>query len=64
MFKMTETELELIPNIDMYLFVEKEMKGGISYIAKKYNKVNNKNIKFYDDSKPRKYISSIWTQII
>ena len=61
---MTETELELIPNIDMYLFVEKEMKGGISYIAKKYNKVNNKNIKFYDDSKPRKYISSIWTQII
>ena len=64
MFKMTETELELIPNIDMYLFVEKEMKGGISYIAKKYSKVNNKNIKFYDDSKPRKYISSIWTQII
>ena len=64
MFKMTERELELIPNIDMYLFVEKEMKGGISYIAKKYNKVNNKNIKFYDDSKPRKYISSIWTQII
>ena len=61
---MTERELELIPNIDMYLFVEKEMKGGISYIAKKYNKVNNKNIKFYDDSKPRKYISSIWTQII
>ena len=26
----------------MYLFVEKGMRGGISYIAKRYSKANNK----------------------
>ena len=35
MLKMTEIELELILDIDMYLFVEKGMRGGISYIAKR-----------------------------
>ena len=42
MLKMTEIELELISDIDIYLFVEKGMRGGISYIAKKYSKANNK----------------------
>ena len=42
MLKMTEIELELISDIDMYLFVEKGMRKGISYIAKSYSKANNK----------------------
>ena len=33
MFKITAIELVLISNIDMYLFIEKETRGGISYIA-------------------------------
>ena len=33
--KMTGIELELISDIDMYFFIEKGMRGGISYIAKR-----------------------------
>ena len=36
MLKMIEIELELISNIDMYLFIEKGMRGGISYITKRF----------------------------
>ena len=49
-------KLELISNIGMYLFVGKKMRGGISYISKRYSKANNKYMKLYDDSKPSKYI--------
>ena len=44
MLKMNRKELELISDIDMPLFIEKGMRGGISYIAKKYSKENNKNM--------------------
>ena len=42
MLKMTGIELELISNNDMHLFIEKEMRCGISYIAKRHSKANNK----------------------
>ena len=42
MLKMTKIELDLISDIDMHLFIEKGMTGGISYIAKRYSKANNK----------------------
>ena len=53
---MIEIELELISDTDMYLFVEKGMRGDISNIAKKYNKANNKYINVYDNSKLSKCI--------
>ena len=34
MFKMTGVELDLISDIDMHNFIEKRMRGGISYISK------------------------------
>ena len=40
----------------MHLFFEKGMKGGISYITKRYSKANNKYVKSYDPNKPSKYI--------
>ena len=40
MLKMTKIELELISDIGMYLFIEKGMRGGISYIAKRHSKAN------------------------
>ena len=55
--KMTEIELELISDIDMYLFVEKGMGGGISYIAKRFSNANNKYIQSYHDEKPSKHIT-------
>ena len=41
----------------MHLFTEKEMRGGISYIAKRFSKANNIYMQFYDNSKPSKYIT-------
>ena len=40
----------------MYLFIEKGLTGGISYIAKRYSKANNKYMEIYDPAKPLKYI--------
>ena len=54
MLKMTGIESEITS--DMYLFVEKGMRGGTSYIAKRYSTANNKHMKPYDDNKPIKYI--------
>ena len=56
LLKMTKVKLELITDIDMYQFIEKGTRGGISYIAKRYSKANNKYLKDYDSSLPSKYI--------
>ena len=37
MLSMTKIDLELILNIDMYLFFGKNIKGGGSYISKRYS---------------------------
>ena len=40
--KMTKIELDLDSDIDMHLFIEKGMRGGISYIAKRHrNTITN-----------------------
>ena len=41
----------------MYLFIEKGLRGGISYICKRYSKANNEYVKTYDPAKPSKCIS-------
>ena len=41
MLKMAGIDLEKISNIDIYLFIEKGMRGVISYIAKRYSKSSN-----------------------
>ena len=51
MLKMTGIKLDLISDIDLHLFIEKGMRGGISYIAKRHGKANNKYMECYDSSK-------------
>ena len=53
---MTKVELEKISDVDIHLFIEKGMRGGISYINKRYSKANNKYCPDYDDKKAENYI--------
>ena len=57
MLKMTGVKLEKISDIDKYLFIEKGLRGGVSYIAKRYAKANNKYTENYDPKKPSKFIT-------
>ena len=57
MLKMTGVKLEKISDIDKYLFIEKGLRGGISYIAKRYSKANNKGMNDYDLQKPSIFIT-------
>ena len=56
MLKMTNIKLELMTDIDMFQFIEKGMRGGISYIANRYGKANNKYMREYDEKASSKYI--------
>ena len=57
MLKMTGVKLEKILDIEKCLFIEKGLRGGFSYIAKRYAKSNNKYLNDYDPKKPSTFIS-------
>ena len=42
MLKMIGVKLEKVSDIDIYLFIEKGLRGGISYIARRNSEANNK----------------------
>lgn len=56
MLKMTQVQLELMTDIEMFQFIEKGMHGAISYIANRHGDANNKYMTGHDSSKPSKYI--------
>ena len=56
MLKMISVKLELMHDVDMYQFIEKGMRDGISYIANRYSAANNKYMKNYNKNKLSKYI--------
>ena len=57
MLKMTDVKLEKISDIDKYLFIKKGSRGGISDIAKRYAKANNKYMNNYDPEKLSTFIT-------
>ena len=48
MLKLTGVKLEKIDDIDVHLFLEKGIRGGVSYISKRYSKSDNKTIMSWD----------------
>ena len=53
MLKMTGVRLEKIVNTDIYLFIEKGLRGKFLTLLR----ANNKYMKNYDHKNPSKYIS-------
>ena len=63
MLSATKVKLDLISDVEMYLFLEKGMRGGVSYFSKRYRKGNNKYLTSMN-LKNRLNILHIWTKII
>ena len=55
--KMTSVKLEKISDIDQYLFIEKGSRGGVSYIAERYAKANDKYMSDYESNKLSTFIT-------
>lgn len=57
MLKKTKTKLDLLHDVEMFHFIQKTMRGGISYAGQRFAKANNPYIpKTYDPSKANTYI--------
>lgn len=59
MLDMIKVKLEFISDQDMYMFFEKGMGGGVSYISNTYKKASNKYLKSYDPNQESKHIIQI-----
>jgi len=55
MLKMTDVKLELLTDVDKYLFVESGIRGGLSVQSHRLGEANEPQMKNYDKSKPNKF---------
>jgi hypothetical protein len=56
MLQMTGVRLELLQDVDMYLFLEGAIRGGTSVIPNRRAEANNKYLPNFDPTKPSTYI--------
>ncbi|CAB4017999.1 Gastrula zinc finger [Paramuricea clavata] len=54
--KMTEVELELLTDPDVYLFIKEGLRGGISMISNRFSKANNPYVPDYDPDQDSSYV--------
>ena len=56
LLKSTEVSLELITDPDMYLFIEKGLRGGISMVSHRHAIANNQYMENYNNEEPTSFI--------
>ena len=54
--KETNQNLELLKDYDMLMMFEREIRGGITHMSKRYVEANNKYMKDHNPNKPSSYI--------
>ena len=56
MLKTTKAEFDPITDPEMLLFFERQIRGGVSMIVKRYAEANNKYMKNFDESKLSEFL--------
>ena len=59
MLSITKFQLNLISDVNMYLFIQKGMRGGVSYISRRCSKASDKYLTSYDNEYPTEFISCL-----
>ncbi len=54
--KMTDVKMDLLKDLDMHLFIEKGIRGGVSMITHRHSRANHPQCPTYDSTKPEKHI--------
>ncbi len=57
MLKITNIKLDRLTDMEMYVMIEKGLRGGICQVVQKHVKANNKYMENYDDEKINNFIA-------
>jgi len=57
--KMTNLELQLITDPNVYLMFENAIRDGVSTVSNRYSKANSKHWSDYDSTQPSSYVMSL-----